>query len=285
MPYLTGPGITRRELIAGVVSIPLMAAQRDETRLALLSDTHISQNRQDASRGFRIYENFARAVAEVLEAKPDAAIVCGDLARNEGLPGDYENLRAAAEPLSAKIPLAMALGNHDHRKNFLAAFAPKSPSPVTGRHVLVLERPQVRVVILDSLMGGTIVSGLLGKAQRAWLEKFVASGDDTPIVLFVHHTLDDGDNSLLDFERLLRIAGPARKVKAIFYGHSHAYKYDTADGLHLVNIPSAGYNFNDQEPVGWIDARFARGGASFTLRAFGGNLEHNGRSRSLTWRA
>ena len=35
--------------------------------------------------------------------------------------------------------------------------------------------------------------GLLGKAQRAWLRKYLASNGDKPCVFFIHHTLGDGD--------------------------------------------------------------------------------------------
>ena len=66
----------------------------------------------------------------------------------------------------------------------------------------------------------------LGKAQRQWLADFLAGSDDRPTVLFVHHTLGDGDGDLLDINRLYRLVRPHRKVKAIFYGHSHEYAID-----------------------------------------------------------
>src|SRR2546422_5539601 len=44
-----------------------------------------------------------------------------------------------------------------------------------------------------------------------------------PTLLFVHHTLGDGDGELLDVQRLFELVRPQRKVKAIFYGHSHKY--------------------------------------------------------------
>jgi hypothetical protein len=103
-------------------------------------------------------------------------------------------------------------------------------------------------------------------------------------VIFVHHTLDDQDGSLLDSDRLFSIVKPHRKVKAILYGHSHVYRFDTVDGIHLINLPAIGYNFGDTEPVGWVAAHLTAQGGEFKLSAIGGNLERNGKTTSLRWR-
>ncbi len=112
----------------------------------------------------------------------------------------------------------------------------------------------VRLILLDSLAFPHYVPGLLGKQQREWLDSYLTAPSTIPTLLFVHHTLDDGDQALLDFEKLLSIAQKHRQVKAIFYGHSHIYKSDTVQGLHLVNLPAVGYNFRDSAPVGWVQA-------------------------------
>jgi 3',5'-cyclic AMP phosphodiesterase CpdA len=128
------------------------------------------------------------------------------------------------------------------------------------------------------------VAGLLGKAQREWLDRYLAAADPRPTVLFVHHTLGDGDGELLDADALFRIVRPYAKVKAIFYGHSHQYSFREERGIHLVNLPAVGYNFNDKEPVGWVDASFSPKGVELTLRAFAGNREQDGATTSLAWR-
>ena len=125
---------------------------------------------------------------------------------------------------------------------------------------------------------------MLGRAQRAWLDRFLAAEDARPTLLFVHHTLDDEDGSLADVPRLLDIVKPRRQVKAIVFGHSHRYSFDTLDGMHLVNLPAVGYNFGDQEPVGWVDSTLMAEGGEFTLRAIGGNREKHAKTVSLAWR-
>jgi len=74
------------------------------------------------------------------------------------------------------------------------------------------------------------------------------------------------------------------QVKAIFYGHSHRWEIGERDGIRLINLPAVGYNFSDNQPVGWVDARFDPTGADLTLRAFGGNLAGNGKLTRLDWR-
>ena len=83
----------------------------------------------------------------------------------------------------------------------------------------------MRYILLDSLMQTKFSAGLLGKAQRLWLKRFLDSAEGMPTLLFVHHTLDDGDISLLDVDRMFRIIEPHRMVKAIVYGHSHRHRF------------------------------------------------------------
>ncbi|MFZ5927516.1 MAG: metallophosphoesterase family protein [Acidobacteriota bacterium] len=287
MPHLGLPSLSRRAFslsLAGAATV--LRAQEPEMHWALLSDTHIPENPEDAYRGFRPVENLKKAVPMVLEAKPQGVLICGDAARLKGMPGDYQALKTLIEPLSSRMPVAIALGNHDDRKNFLEVFGAtqKGAQPVKNRHVLVIESPAVRFVVLDSLIMPNFTPGLLGKDQRTWLAQHLDSAPPLPTVLFVHHTPDDGDGSLLDMPRLMDIIRDRKSVKAVVFGHSHRYAHLAWDGIQMINLPALGYNFSDDQPVGWVDAVFTAKGASLTLRAIGGNTERDGRSVVLPWR-
>jgi len=225
-------------------------------------------------------------VRQVIEANVDGALICGDLARLQGMPGDYGAFRALIKPVLDKIPAALALGNHDERKNFLNVFPRTSGAPaVKDRHVAVVETPSLRLIVLDSLLATNVVPGQLGKEQRQWLTRYLAEASVRPTIIAVHHTLDDEDGSLVDVSRLFDIVLGHRSVKAILYGHSHRYAFDTWNGIHLINIPSTGYNFNDSQPVGWLLSELTPRGGAFTLHAIGGNKAQDGRRTELTWRA
>jgi 3',5'-cyclic AMP phosphodiesterase CpdA len=212
--------------------------------------------------------------------------VAGDLARLTGELGDYANLRKLFDPVAEKAPVYMALGNHDNRENFLKVFdktAGDKPD-IKGKHVVVVKEASVRLIILDSLLYVNKVPGLLGKAQRQWLENYLQECDGTPTILCFHHTLGDDDGDLLDVLRLFRIIRPIRKVKAILYGHSHEYGFSEFEGIHLINLPAMGYNFSDTEPVGWVEAHLRSQGGDFKLHAIAGNRGRDGSVTTLTWR-
>ncbi len=260
-------------------------ATAEEAHLALLSDTHIPADAKNTYRGFRPVDNLLQIVPQVVAALPEAVIVNGDAARLQGLREDYTSLKELLAPIASQTPIYIGLGNHDDRKNFFEVFsdAGSENASVGGKHVTILERGPIRFIVLDSLLYVDKVAGFLGKAQRTWLAKFLETSDDRPHVLLVHHTLGDGDGDLLDVDRLFAIISQHRKVKAIFYGHSHRYAQDRRGHIQLINLPAVGYNFSDDQPVGWVDARFSREGVAMVLHTIGGNRDGEGMTTSISW--
>jgi 3',5'-cyclic AMP phosphodiesterase CpdA len=263
----------------------LRKSEKKPARWAFLADTHIPADISNNYRGFYPYQNLQKVVPDIISTLPDGVVITGDLARLTGQLGDYANLKKLLNPIAEKRPVFMALGNHDNRDNFLKVFekSPGEKQPVKNKLVTVIERPPVRLIILDSLLYVNKVPGLLGKAQRQWLQDYLEKCDDTPTILCFHHTLKDGDGDLLDVPRLFSIIKPIRKVKAILYGHSHAYGFSEFEGIHLINLPAVGYNFSDTEPVGWVEAKLTAKGGDFTLHAIAGNKNKDGSIKKLTW--
>jgi len=299
MPVILGPKPSRRDFLrtvalsAGTVLAGGCARfrlpgrkPRKVTRWALLADTHVSLDPKEQQRGFTIDDNFKTVVAQIAETSPDGAVIAGDIARLQGKSDDYRMVRQLMEPISSRIPVALVLGNHDDRDNLAQAFPQQigKPAPVKKKHVFIIESSDVRFLMLDSLLTVNQVGGLLGKAQRQWLQGFLDQSDRRPTFLFFHHDLRDEDGCLLDADRLFQIVLPRKQVKAMFYGHTHAYRYDRIKGLHLINLPAVGYPFSDKEPLGWLDGRFTSEGGDFSLRAFASNTRDNGKTTSLDWR-
>jgi len=257
-------------------------------RWALLSDTHVSQDPTEKNRQFVINDNMKTVVAQVLEAKPQGALITGDLARLEGRVGDYEQLRAIVKPLRDALPVAFALGNHDDRRNFVKLLAPQvgELAPLEKQvRIIDLDPAGVRFICLDSLLYVNRVAGFLGKPQRRWLGQTLDAAPDRPTFLFVHHTFGESESNLLDTDEFLAVIAPRKSVKAVFYGHSHEYRYSRKEDIHFVNIPAIGYSFNDKEPVGWVEGKFTAEGGDFTLHAFASNTADDGKTKSLSWRS
>lgn len=260
--------------------------ETEAIRWALLADVHVPADVENNYRGFYPYRNLEKIIPDIISASPDSAVIAGDLARLTGESGDYANFKKLLSPLAEKTPVFMALGNHDNRENFLKAFETTAgqKQAVKGKHVIVVQKAPVRLILLDSLLFTDKVPGLLGKEQRQWLENYLKECDNTPTILCFHHTLEDGDDALLDVLRLFDTIKSTKKVKAIVYGHSHKYAFSQYEGIHLINLPAIGYNFSDAEPVGWVEARLTATGGDFTLHVAGGNNDADGRVTRLTWR-
>ena len=299
MPGLYHQPIRRREFLktsflAGAAVVwhgcrtsPRASSAENEIRLALLSDTHVAADRERGKdpRGYDPWENLKRVVPDIVSGSPRGVILNGDAASREGLTADYQEIRTLLEPLSRVAPIYIGLGNHDHRANFKQIFTSAAglDASVRNHHVLIIEESFLRFIVLDSLLYVNTSAGLLGEHQRAWLIEYLQTHREKPAILFVHHTLGDGDGDLLDSNRLFEIIRPHRQVKAIFYGHSHIWNISQQQGVQLINLPALGYNFSEDQPVGWVDARFRRNGVDLTLHAIAGNRAQDGQTSRVLW--
>jgi 3',5'-cyclic AMP phosphodiesterase CpdA len=255
-------------------------------RWAFLSDTHIAADPEDRYRGFSPYRNLQKVFAEIQEDLPEGLVITGDIARLTGQKADYENFKRLLFNTLSQRPVYLALGNHDQRHNFLGSFESLAGQrqAIKDRHVLTVDAGVARFILLDSLLLTNEAPGFLGKDQRAWLQHHLQTCDDKPVILFLHHPLRDDDGDLLDAPRLFEILRPFSKVKALVYGHSHEYAFSEHEGIHLVNVPAVGYNFADNEPVGWVEVRLTGAGGEFILHAIGGDRKLDGAGQRLRWR-
>lgn len=256
-----------------------------EFPIALFSDTHIHANPGESYRGFRPYDNLIRTVRGIVATNAQFALLCGDAARLEGRKEDYQSLQGLLAPIKSKMNLEIALGNHDDRENFFSVFGQSQTVDVLRgkKHVVMIDFAVQRWILLDSLMYVDKAPGHLGKEQRDWLDQILDRDASKPIVLMVHHTLGDGDGDLLDGDRLLTIAHSHPHVKAIVYGHSHRWNIQREKRLWLINLPAVGYNFEDEQPLGWILANLGSTGMSLKLHAIGGDLKSDQSITDLRW--
>ncbi len=272
---------------AAYAASPLLRADAESVRWALLSDTHIAADASDTYRGFKPHENLAKVCAQVKAAKFDVILVNGDLARLEGKPGDYDRFTSFIDPLADQAPLVVTLGNHDDRKNARSALTKLAGDrqPVEKKLVTSIDSGPFRFVLLDSLFITNVSAGQVGKSQREWLADSLAHTTQKPTIVMVHHNPDgDSDGALVDADRLLSILDGQKQVKALIYGHMHVYRFEKRSGLHLINLPAVAYNFADGEAVGWVEANFTQAGADFKLHAIAGETKDDGKTTSVTWR-
>ncbi len=297
---LRQPKLSRRQFLSGlaiaggaallsprcVLGGESRGGRKDLVRWALLSDTHTPSDPDNHFGSSYPYRNLREAVGRIGEKMPDRLLVTGDVARLTGHPGSYDSFKTILTPIAAGCPIHLVVGNHDDRDNFQQAFHNYTGdwAQMDGKHVVAINAGPIRVILLDSLLWVNLFPGQLGQMQRLWLDAYLKASDETPTILFVHHTISGGANDMMDAGRLVDIIKPQKKVKAVVFGHSHACGFRQLHSIHLINVPALGFNFSGREPVGWIDAQLTAKGGEFTVRAIGGNRRLDGHVRRLSWR-
>lgn len=302
MPIHLAP-ITRRRFLqrsalaaAGLAVTPhLLAAGRplDADSWALLSDTHLAADRSFLCRGINMVDHFKIVSKELLGLTKRLAgvFLTGDCAYNQGEGGDYMLLSELLDPIrQAQMPVHLALGNHDHREHFWAAFQEErtAPHPLKNRQVGLLQTPHVNWFILDSLEKTLSTPGLLGREQLDWLAKSLDEHQEKPALVLVHHNpgLNGGNMGLKDTLPFLEIIRPRKQVKAYIYGHTHHWQVEPdPSGIHFINLPAVAYVFRDGDPSGWVHTTVKPDGMRLELRSVDPSHKAHGEIHHLKWRA
>ena len=297
LPPLTRRGFLRRSIAAGagLLTFPALRAAKsdaDPDLWALLSDTHIAADREAINRDVNMTDHLKAAVLGVraLASRPAGVFVNGDCALLKGLAEDYATFSSLIAPLR-EIPIHLTLGNHDDREIFWSSLKNARPAapPLASRHVSIVEGARANWFLLDSLDEVNKTPGTLGDEQRAWLAKALDAHTAKPALVMVHHnpvsSAPGKTPGLTDTEELLAILLPRRHVKALFFGHTHTWRFAQQDGLHLVNLPAVAYPFSPTEVTGWVDARLSEKGAALTLHADDTQHAAHGKITEIAWRA
>lgn len=168
-----------------------------------------------------------RTVKDILAMKPlpRNVIALGDLAYLTGREEEYALLKEIISPIEeAGITLTLAMGNHDRRDNFRAAFPKQAAkSRMKDRYVYVVETPKADIIVLDSLQQGDddktwITPGALNEEETAWLKETLETYKDKPVFVSSHHPIHE-----LGIQKLL-LECPC--CRGYIHGHDHRWRRD-----------------------------------------------------------
>jgi 3',5'-cyclic AMP phosphodiesterase CpdA len=312
MPITLLP-VTRRRFLQG--SLAVAAASFSVSELyaegelplkndwAVLADIHIAgdpkkRGRMNEKNLVDPLENFRKARTDILSGEagqPCGVLVCGDCAFNEGKPDDYEILLKEFAPFrEAGLSIQFLMGNHDNRKAFLEAVATaegkKPPVSIPHRLHSVLETPKANLFLLDSAQWTNNTPGLLGREQIDWIVTELDARRDKPAIMIAHHypdffrTRNRHPNPIQDtylfFDRLL----PRKQAKAYMFGHSHIWRLDRHEDIHLVNFPTTAWRNDLSQPRGWVFMTLKENGVSLKLRSIDPEHPKHNETVELTWR-
>lgn len=229
-----------------------------------MADTHISVDAEVGSGGVKTVASAEEAVRQVRVREVEGTIINGDVAWLKGLAEDYAVAEGLLGPLADHGPLITTPGNHDSREGLCQVFSDPCMDDGAEKIVTVVDAGAMRFVCLDSLRRPDVVSGRLDAAQLKWLEGWLTAHTDKPVVLFVHHALDDPNSGLLDAPALLDVLKRHAQAKAVFTAHDHVFSHREQDGLLVVTQPAVGFPFEAAVMHGWLEAEFAADGVSLT---------------------
>ncbi len=213
----------------------------DENLVILISDLHCNPGSFQS-------EKLQRTVKSIMELspRPRNVVALGDLAYLTGLPKEYALLHEILAPLEeAGIRLTLAMGNHDRRSAFAAAFPKHAAATLLqGRYVYIVETPRADIIVLDSLnedpkTGESTVEGVVNDEQREWLRKTLANYTK-PVFVTAHHATKE--------TKVNKILLDSPTCCGYIHGHDHVWRpgwfkrnYSKRDLIRTLCLPSTGH--------------------------------------------
>ncbi len=208
--------------------------------IAQITDVHLGfeQGNPDELNRKRL-DTTLRTLVELVP-RPDLLLVTGDLADMGDDLESYTRLKEAVAGLP--FPVHYALGNHDGREAFRAAF-PDAPMP-DGYHQYAIEDCGLRILVLDTLEEGRHGGGFC-ETRAAWLSARLAEAPERPTLLVLHHPpIESGHSWMTEnpqaewVKRLEAIVAAQANIVGVIAGHLHRPVVTQWAGTTLAVCPS-----------------------------------------------
>ncbi len=273
--------IMKKLIFASLLIYSVLAQAKDATRIALLSDPHVSLKTSGAVTNYG--PHFEQAIAAVNAAKVDVVLVAGDLG-NEGKSDEWQQFKNYIKKFDA--PVFYVPGNHDVGNKLNSG---KTNNPMSVERVATYEKEMGKSFYAVKKAGVRIIgvnASLLGsnfereREQWEFLEKQLSKPSKEPTILFMHYPLfqksaDEGGGTYFDVEpeprkRLIALLHQGG-VKTVLTGHLHENLVNRLDGILYVSTEPISFGMpRGKQPEGWTLVTVAENGeATFEVK----NLE------------
>ena len=209
--------------------------------IAQVTDVHLGFEQGNPDELNRRRFDSLLATLAALDPLPDLLLVTGDIADAGDDPVAYAAFRKATAGLP--FPAYPALGNHDGRTAFAAAF-PELPRP-DGFCQYELDRGPLRILVLDTLEDGRHGGGFC-EIRARWLEARLAETAERPTLLVLHHPPVDSALSWMSenpdstwMARLEAAVRPHSNIVGAIAGHLHRPMVTRWAGTVLAVCPAS----------------------------------------------
>jgi len=208
--------------------------------IAQITDLHLGfdpgnpdeQNRQRLDRTLQLLA--------AMDPLPDLLLATGDIADNGDDAVSYARFKEAIADLP--FPVWPAMGNHDSRAPFIAAF-PETPVADGFIQYEIPDLP-VRILVLDTLEVGRHGGGFC-ETRAAWLKNRLAEAPERPTLIVLHHPpIATGLSWMTEnpqakwVVRLREIVAANPNIVAMVAGHLHRPVVTRWAGTTLAVCPS-----------------------------------------------
>ncbi|WP_293380103.1 metallophosphoesterase [Phenylobacterium sp.] len=178
-----------------------------------------------------------------LKPRPVAIIASGDLVDN-GLPDEYAALQDILSV--SEIPIYYAVGNHDRRAAFLAAFeGPRARRDANGFVQYAVDFDGLRMVVCDTLAEGRDQSGF-DQVRADWLAATLDEQPDAPTIVIMHHPPILSGVRWMDPEpdapwigQLAEVLRGRDQVRTVLCGHVHRPFHGLLAGHLVATAPAS----------------------------------------------
>ena len=311
---ITLPPVDRREFIKGSLFLSGAAfsissrakavgesVRLDQNRVALLADTHISDDpkrsypgtkwpgspvKEEEHEWVNMADSLVQSAREVIALNPRPAnlIINGDCALSRGTEAEYKEFLRLIEPIrKAGITVYITIGNHDTREKLWKRL-PFLKKEQMGLHTDVLELPHTNLILLDTGKRGTME----GK-QLDWLEQQLDKHTDKPALVFAHfNPLPNRGvrpiRGMRDGEVLLKILAQRKHAKAYIHGHTHEWQHSKTGSIEIIGQPAVSYYFGKGHAHGWIDMKLSEKSADLELYCIDATHSQHGEQKQIPFR-
>lgn len=156
------------------------------------------------------------------QSDAEFCIFTGDLS-NAGRLESYRDLRACLKDM--RLPIHLAIGNHDKRSNFSAVF-PDTLTDENGFIQYSLDFPDTRILVLDTVEEGEHW-GSYCEPRAQWLDRELSRASDKSVYIFMHHPPFEIGLPCMDHIRIRQpdlfgeVISRYSNIRHIFHGHVH----------------------------------------------------------------
>jgi Icc protein len=208
--------------------------------IAQITDLHLGFEPGNPDELNRKRLDSALRTLTAMTPPPDLLLATGDLADTGDDSESYARLKDALAGLP--FPVHYALGNHDGREAFRAAF-PEAPM-ADGFLQYAIEDHSLRILVLDTLEEGRH-GGNFCEARAAWLSARLAEAPGRPTLVVLHHPpVESGLSWMTEnpgaawVKRLEAIVAAHPNIVALVAGHLHRPVVTRWAGTTLAICPS-----------------------------------------------